>query len=303
MLRRWMRIEHTMSFRSIQQRSPVLIGPEPSSGTDDPHRIQVVEKTDDGLLGGTIAWSGHNNKEIASQSTTIMVYGAQNADDIRVGGAGAWAGRKKRIIDAIHEHIKRKDGIALFYDDTKPNIFQFGKLVKGVITDQDEKTHAVYVNWTEYVQNEMIDQVKVKGPFPHLAIKDHLTTYLGPKPNPALIAFDFDRTLVSCHTGGTPDVEDFKTNGILHDRKVVDQATGSDGKTTTPKIYPKGTATVEEMAALKTFLHDLLAKGHHVIIVTRGIERDVQAVINQLMYPETKSVLLIGSLYAQVRTL
>ena len=193
-------------------------------------------------------------------SDRIIVYGATDKDEIAKGGTNGWAERKKLLLVERLKHSATKK--AIFYDDTKKNI---------LVAEKEPNIHAVLVNWEVCANKEVGDQVLVEfETAPHCAIRDHLNAYRN-KHAVGLIAFDFDRTLVSCHTGGTPDVEEFLKNGTLH------RSLAEDGE-----IYG-GTASTEEMNGVGLFLLDLLQKEKNVIIVTRGIQSRVQEVIDRLI--------------------
>ena len=220
------------------------------------------------------------------QEHGIRVYGAtgsnraQQEADIR--GSKRWAERKKSRILTVAEENAIGAGHTVFYDDCKQNIFAFGNSQ----TDQSEDpvVTAVYVNHSGHANLEVFHQVLVKSDEPpSLPIKVHLDALLKTDPTQRwLVAFDFDRTLVSCHTGGTPDVKDFEKTQTLHRLK---------NKNAKGVIFG-GIAKKRELEGVGLLLQGLLEQGHLVIIVTRGIESDVQDVIDHLLNPDSTTLTL-----------
>ena len=183
------------------------------------------------------------------------VFGASSMADVQNNADNRWARLKQQhVASLLRAHPE--DG-ALFYDDTPANV-QAVQALDGVT--------AVLVNYADHPidRSECPHQI-VPSALPVTALSDHFKAFREPDRS-YLLCFDFDRTLLSCHTGGTP---------------VLDAETGtlrSEGGT------KGGVASATEVLLMSRFLRTLIEEGHSVYIVTRGIQSKVQDVMDALLH-------------------
>jgi len=156
-----------------------------------------------------------------------------------------WPKKKVKYMEQIIDYKDNKYKKIFFIDDSINNCEEMHKKLKNVVN--------VFNVQQPYGLLNPINQHNLK-------LKNFLL-----QQKDSVIVFDFDQTLINIHTGGYPDVETFFKTGILKGRNSPH------------------TESYQYIRILKQFLNILLKKNNRLYIITRGIEKDVQMIINILI--------------------